>query len=75
MAERKSKEEIIIDEVASYVNDDVSYIDALVHYAQKNDMEIELVGDIVRRSVILKARVAEDAENLKLIEKRPKLPL
>lgn len=75
MTDKKSKEEVVIEEVASYVNDEVSYIDALIHYANKHDMEIELVGEIVRRSVILKSRVVEDAEKLNLIEKRPKLPL
>jgi len=75
MSDKKTKEEIVIEEVASYVNKDVTYIDALLHYANKHDMEIELVGEIVRRSVILKSRVASDAENLNLIEKKPKLPL
>lgn len=70
-----SKEEIIIDEINSYVNKDVNYIDALIHYADVHDMEIELVGEIVRRSVLLKARVAEDAELLNLIEKIAKLPI
>ena len=75
MTTKKSKEEVVLEEVIALTNKDVNLIDALIHYANENDMEVELVGEIVRRSVILKAMVAEDAEKLNLIEKRAKLPI
>ena len=69
------KAEKILREVASYVNKEVSFIDALVHYADKHDLEIELVGEIVRRSQVLKAKVREDAEELNLVDKTIRLPV
>jgi hypothetical protein len=69
--------ESILKEVAhGYVNDEVSYIDAIVHFAHKHDIEIELIGDIIRRSAVLKSKVREDAERFNLLEERTtQLPL
>lgn len=67
--------ESILKEVSKYVNDEVTFIDALVHYAETNGIEIEVVGDIVRRSQIMKAKVYEDAEKLNLVEKQRRLPV
>ncbi len=72
---KKTKEEAIIDEISKYVNSDVSYIDALVIYAENHGLEIEVLGEIVKRSVLLKSKIEEDAELLNLIEKTHKLPI
>lgn len=69
------KAEQIMKEVAKWVNDDVTFMDALAHYADKYDLEIELIGEIVRRSPILKAKVREDAERLNMLEKTVRLPI
>jgi len=47
----------------------VNYIDALVEYARKNDLEIEAVADIVKKSTILKEKIRGEAVKLKLVEK------
>lgn len=68
--------EMILKEVEQYTNNEVSLIDALVHFSEKYDIEIELIGEIVRRSVVLKAKVRNDAEKLNLLEeKTAKLPV
>lgn len=67
--------ESILREVTKYINEEVSYIDALVYYAEIHSIEIEIIGDIVRRSQIMKARVHEDAEKLNLVEKTKRLPI
>lgn len=69
------KSEKILREISKYVNKDVTFIDALVYYAETNDLEIELIGEIVRRSPILKAKVRDDAEKLRLVEQTTKLPI
>jgi hypothetical protein len=58
-----------------HVNKVLSYIDALVHYADTHDIEIEVIGEMIRRSPILKSKVRDDAEKLKLVEESKKLPL
>lgn len=69
------KLEEIHKEVSKYVCDDVTYIDALVYYAQTHDIEVELLGEMIRRSSILKSKVRDDAEKLKLVEPTHKLPV
>jgi len=68
--------EVILKEVENYVNKDVTLIDALVHYSEIHNVEIELIGEIIRRSVVLKSKVREQAETLNLMaEKTSKLPV
>lgn len=69
------KAEEIMREVSKYVNSDVSFIDALVHYADLHELEVELVGEIVKRSQVLKAKVREDAEELNLLDRTTRLPV
>jgi hypothetical protein len=69
------KAEQILQEVSKWVNEEVTFMDALAHYADKYDLEIELIGEIVRRSPILKAKVREDAERLNMVEKTSRLPI
>lgn len=44
-----------------------NYIDALCEYARINDLEIETVADIVKKSSILKEKVRSEAVELKLV--------
>lgn len=68
--------EYILKEVEKYTNKDVSMIDALVYFSEKHNIEIELIGDIIRRSVVLKSKVRDDAEKLNFVrEKTAKLPI
>ena len=69
------KAEEILKEVSPWVNDEVTLMDALVHYAHKHEIEIELIGDIVKRSPILKSKIREDAERLRMMEKTARLPV
>lgn len=69
------KAEQILREVSPWINAEVTFMDALVHYAQKYDIEIELIGDVVKRSPMLKAKIREDAERLRMVEKTVRLPV
>lgn len=53
---------------------DTSYMDAIVHYSQKNNIEIETVADIVKKLPVVKVNLLEEAEDLNMIEKSSKLP-
>jgi hypothetical protein len=67
--------EKIMDELNVYMEGGISAIDALVAFAEENDIEIQTVGEIVKKNVALKAIVRSDAENLRLVEKTTKLPI
>lgn len=71
----KISETMILEEILGYVNNEVSFIDALVFYAQKYDVEVELIGEIVKDSHVLKSKVRDDAERFNLMEKTAKLPV
>jgi len=56
-------------------SEEVSYLDAVLHYCEKKDLEIESIGDFIRKNALLKAKLQEDAESLNFLEKSSQLPL
>ena len=72
---QKLNSERIMSEIAGYIADGVPYIDAVVEYATKNELEIEVVGEIIKKSPLLKANIYREAEELNMIEKLVRLPV
>jgi len=56
-------------EISEMLSKGVTYIDALIEYAKKNDLEIEAVADIVKKSSILKEKVRNEASHMKMIKR------
>jgi len=46
----------------------VPYIDALVNYAEKNNLEIESVAAVIKKSSILKEKIRSEAVLLKMVK-------
>lgn len=65
----------ILKEISQYMNDDVGILDALTHYANKHDVEVEVLGEIVRKSPTMMARATLEAEKMRLIEATHRLPI
>jgi hypothetical protein len=61
--------ERIHHEISEMLANGVPYIDALVEYARTNDLEIEAVADIVKKSSILKEKVRSEARNMNMIKR------
>lgn len=53
----------------------VTFMDAVLHYCEKNNVEIESVAQYIRKNVVLKARLQEDAEELNYLQKTSRLPI
>ena len=53
----------------------ISYIDAALYYCEKNNLEPDMVGDIIRASPIFKQMVQIDAEKLNFLPKVARLPI
>lgn len=51
-----------------------SYLDAIVHLANKNGIEIETAASIVKSSMVLKSKLQAEAEELNYLPKKAKLP-
>ena len=71
---RLNSERIML-EIAKHIDAGVPYIDAVVEYATKNELEIEVVGEIIRKSPLLKANIYKEAEELNMVEKLVRLPV
>lgn len=57
------------------LRDNVQYMDAVLYFCEKNNLEIESIANIICDSPLLHARIQEEAEELNYIEKTRRLPL
>lgn len=55
-------------EISDMLSKGANYIDALVEYARINNLEIETVASIVKKSSILKEKVKAEAVNLRMVQ-------
>lgn len=62
--------EILMERVSALKTKDITYIDAVIEYAQSEGIEMELIAQVIRQSSILKAKIREDAEKLNMVEKK-----
>ena len=53
----------------------LDYIDAVVHYCEQNNIEIETVASIIKNSSYMKSNIQIEAENLNFLPKRARLPV
>lgn len=47
----------------------ISYIDAVVYYCEKNNVEIEAFAKIIKTNEMLKAKLQSEAEDLNFLPK------
>jgi len=62
-----------IEELVRQLN--ISYMDAIVLYCEKNNVEIESIGKLIKSNDMLKAKVQIEAENLNFLPKSNTLPI
>jgi hypothetical protein len=55
--------------ISNMIANGVPYIDALVEYAERNNLEIESVADVVKKSSILKEKLRTEAVKLRMVQK------
>ena len=66
----------ILVEIESLVSQKgLSYIDAMLHYCDKNQIEPDVLGEMVRGSHIFKQKVQTEAEDLNFLPKTQRLPI
>ena len=63
----KSAEKIHHD-ISHLLANGVTYIDALLHYSKQENMEIEALAEIVRKSSILKEKIRSEAVEMKMVK-------
>jgi len=62
-----------IDEIATSTG--AHYIDVIVDYCAKNNIEIETAAAIIKISPLIKSKVQFEAENLNILQKTARLPI
>ena len=60
--------ETLYNDIIKLVNKDVTLFDALVEYSEKNKIEIEVIGAILKKNSSVKSIIIENAHNLKLLK-------
>jgi len=63
-------------EISQLVTDkDISFFDAVIHYCEINNLEVETVASMIKQSTILKSKIQYEAEELNLMRKTARLPI
>jgi len=56
-------------------DNNLSYIDAVVYYCEKNDIEIEVAASLVKGNFRIKSAVQSEGEDLNILPRTAKLPV
>lgn len=54
---------------------DISYIDAVIMYAENNNIDVEVIGEFIKSIPSIQAEIQLEAENLNYIKKTSRLPI
>lgn len=66
----------MIDEITKLAaSKNIGVIDAVVLFSEKNEIDIELLAQLVKRDSGLKARIQVEAEDLNILKKTARLPV
>lgn len=67
---------IFAQEIETLVKDkNIDYIDAILYYCEKNNMEIETAAALIKSSSKIKAKIQLEAEEINVLPKTAKLPI
>lgn len=61
--------EKIHHEISEMLSRGTTYIEALVEYSKRNEIEIETVAEIVKKSPIIKEKLRSEAVKMKLVKR------
>lgn len=56
-------------------NHSLNYMDAVVFYCEKNDIEIEAAASMIRSNQRIKSHIQNEGEELNFLPRSPKLPI
>lgn len=53
----------------------IEYIDAVVIWCEKNNLEVETAAYWIRKDITMKSKIQAEAENLNVLKKGAQLPI
>lgn len=57
------------------VDKNIEYIDAIIMWCEKNNLEIEYAAEMIKKHPLMKSKVQYEAENLNFLQKSARLPI
>jgi len=63
------------NDIQILVNEGSSYIDAILHWCDVNQHEIEAVAELINQDQTAKQKLEEEAEKLKFLKPKMRLPI
>lgn len=57
-----------------YMND-IEYIDGVISWCEKNNVEVEYIAELIKQNENFKLKIQYEAEELNILEKPKRLPL
>lgn len=74
--EKFENQQRICKDIEVIVSDkDISYMDAVILYAQEKDLEIEYVAGLAGKNAFIRSKIEEEAEFLNYIKRKARLPI
>ena len=65
-----------VEEVEKLCRDkNIEYIDAVVFWCQKNNLEIETAAYWIKKDPVMKSKIQVEAENLNILKRGARLPI
>lgn len=53
----------------------MGYLEAIMWYCEENNVEIEAVASLIKKSDVIKAKLEAECEDQNMINKSPRLPV
>ena len=53
----------------------IEYIDAVVHWCEKNKIEVEYMAGLIKKDPVFKSKIQAEAENLNILKRGARLPI
>lgn len=70
------KNSSFVEEIEVLCRDkNIEYIDAIVFWCQKNNLEIETAAYWIKRDPVMRSKIQLEAENLNILKKGARLPI
>lgn len=63
------------NEILELIQNDHTYIEAVISYSEKYNIDVEFVADLVSKNDFIKDQIQHEAENLNIIKKEARLPI
>ena len=71
----KSSSDFVREIEKLVITKNIEFFDAVLHYCEMNNIEVETAASLVKQNAALKAKIQIEAENLNLMKRVARLPI